>query len=110
MRLLKILALVGLVAAAACSYVAYRAHQLARAPYKGYAEDEIFFTVIRGAALSVQRYECDSGRLDALFEAPRLYTPSLSFSPRTRELLLATSHQGSADLDLVDSLELVAAR
>jgi UPF0755 protein len=49
MRLLKSLVLVLVLAAAGAGVVAYRAYILAREPFRGYDEDEVFFTVERGA-------------------------------------------------------------
>ncbi len=50
MRALKLLAVLVIASLAAAGGVAYWAHQAARAPFKGYDADEIFFTVARGAS------------------------------------------------------------
>jgi UPF0755 protein len=50
MRLLKILFLLLLILAAGGGYLAYRAYSLAKEPYRGYAGDEIFFQVEKGAS------------------------------------------------------------
>ena len=67
---------------------------------------ELLFTQPTSAGLMVSRFDHDSGKLDTLFEAGRLYAPSFSFSPRTRELLVATTNYGGADLNLVEGFEL----
>jgi UPF0755 protein len=50
MRLLKILFLLLLILAAGGGFLAYRAYSLAKEPYRGYAGDEIFFQVEKGAS------------------------------------------------------------
>lgn len=49
MRLVKLIALLLVVAAALASFGVYRAYEMARTPHQGYAGEEIFFTVDRGA-------------------------------------------------------------
>jgi UPF0755 protein len=49
MRILKALALFVLFSAVGAGLLAYRAYTLALEPYRGYHEDEAFFTVERGA-------------------------------------------------------------
>jgi UPF0755 protein len=49
MRFLKTLFLLLVLSAIGAGVVAYRAYTLAREPYRGYTEDEVFFTVERGA-------------------------------------------------------------
>ncbi|HJS75385.1 MAG TPA: endolytic transglycosylase MltG, partial [Vicinamibacteria bacterium] len=49
MRFLKALALFVLFSAIGAGFLAYRAYTLAQEPYRGYPEDEAFFTVERGA-------------------------------------------------------------
>lgn len=49
MRFVKLTALLLIVVAALAGFIAYRAYEMVRTPYQGYAEDEIFFAVDRGA-------------------------------------------------------------
>jgi UPF0755 protein len=49
MRFLKALLLFVVLSAAGAGILAYRAYTLAHEPYRGYHEDEVFFTVERGA-------------------------------------------------------------
>lgn len=49
MRLVKLIALLLIVVAALASFGVYRAYEMARTPHQGYAGEEIFFTVDRGA-------------------------------------------------------------
>jgi UPF0755 protein len=49
MRVLKIAVLLLVLGAAAAAVAAYRAYELARTPYRGYTEAELFFTVERGS-------------------------------------------------------------
>jgi len=49
MRLVKLIALLLVVAAALASFGVYRAYEMARTPHQGYGGEEIFFTVDRGA-------------------------------------------------------------
>jgi UPF0755 protein len=49
MRFLKTLSLLLVLSAIGAGVVAYRAYTMAREPYRGYTEDEVFFTVERGA-------------------------------------------------------------
>jgi len=49
MRLLKSLLLLLALSAVGAGIVAYRAYSMAREPFRGYHEDEVFFTVERGA-------------------------------------------------------------
>jgi UPF0755 protein len=49
MRLLKFLAVLVGLSAAGAGIIAYRAYTMAREPFRGYDEEEVFFTVERGA-------------------------------------------------------------
>jgi UPF0755 protein len=49
MRFLKSLVLLLALSAASAGIVGYRAYTMAREPFRGYTEDEVFFTVERGA-------------------------------------------------------------
>ena len=49
MRLVKLIALLLVVIAALAGFVVYRAYEMARTPYQGYAGEEVFFTIDRGA-------------------------------------------------------------
>src|SRR3972149_9296940 len=49
MRLFKSLVLLLALSAVGAGIVSYRAYTMAREPFRGYDEDEVFFTVERGA-------------------------------------------------------------
>ncbi|HEY7820660.1 MAG TPA: endolytic transglycosylase MltG, partial [Vicinamibacteria bacterium] len=49
MRLLKAFLLFAVFSAVGAGFLAYRAYRMAFEPYRGYLEDEVFFTVERGA-------------------------------------------------------------
>ncbi|MEM7204207.1 MAG: winged helix-turn-helix domain-containing protein [Planctomycetota bacterium] len=72
--------------------------------------DRLFCAHATGAAAVVRQAHLESGTSEVLFETRRLHAPSLSFSPRTQELLLTTRHEGDADLDVVELLPLAFAR
>ena len=50
MRAVKVVLVVLVLGAGLAGFIAYRAYETAQAPFKGYAEDEVFFEVDRGAA------------------------------------------------------------
>jgi len=83
MRVVKVLVVAGLLSALAVGVAAYRAYESANTPYKGYSEDEIFFTVDRGAAGSqIGRALEERG----VIRDHRLFVAALHFRDQTGKL------------------------
>ena len=101
MRVVKVIFVLLTVAAALAGFGAYRAYETARTPYKGYAEEEVFFTVDRGATGSrIGRALEDEG----IVEDERLFVASLRLRGETGSLQ-AGEYRFAEPLSTLDVVE-----
>lgn len=83
MRVVKALLVVLLLVAALAGYVGYRAYEMAHAPFRGYDDDEVFFTVDRGATGSGIGRALESA---GVIEDDRLFVAALHLRGETGRL------------------------
>lgn len=83
MRIVKLIALLLIVVAALAGFAVYRAYEMARTPYRGYAEEEIFFTVDRGATGTRIGRALES---EGIIEEQRLFVAALHLRGETGRL------------------------
>ncbi len=101
MRVVKAIFVLLTVAAALAGFGAYRAYEMARTPYKGYAEEEVFFTVDRGATGSrIGRALEDEG----IVEDERMFVASLRLRGETGSLQ-AGEYRFAEPLSTLDVVE-----
>ncbi len=101
MRVVKVIFVLLTVAAALAGFAAYRAYEMARTPYKGYTEAEVFFTVDRGATGSrIGRALEDEG----IVEDERLFVASLRLRGETGSLQ-AGEYRFAEPLSTLDVVE-----
>jgi UPF0755 protein len=101
MRLLKLIALLLIVVAALAGFVAYRAYEMAHDPYQGYAGEEIFFTVDRGATgTRIGRALAAEG----IIEEERLFVAALRLRGETGSLQ-AGEYRFAEPLSTLDVIE-----
>jgi UPF0755 protein len=101
MRLLKLIALLLIVAAALAGFVVYRAYEMAHDPYQGYAGEEIFFTVDRGATgTRIGRALAAEG----IIEEERLFVAALRLRGETGSLQ-AGEYRFAEPLSTLDVVE-----
>jgi UPF0755 protein len=101
MRLVKLIALLLVVVAALAGFVVYRAYEMARTPYQGYAGEEIFFTVDRGATGTRIGRALET---EGIIEEERLFVAALRWRGETGSLQ-AGEYRFAEPLSTLDVVE-----
>ena len=105
MRLVKLIALPLVVVAALAGFVVYRAYEMARTPYQGYAGEEIFFTVDRGATGTRIGQALET---EGIIEEQRLFVAALRWRGETGSLQ-AGEYRFAEPLSTLDVVERLVA-
>ena len=98
MRILKILVAALLLAVAGVGLAGYEAYQRAHAPFRGFEDEEIFFTVSRGATASSIGRELEA---NGIIEDARLFVATLRLNGEAAKLQ-AGEYRFAAPASVVD--------
>ena len=105
MRVVKLVLVLVLLAAAAAGFLAYRGYEMARTPYKGYSGDEVFFTVDRGATGTRIGTALEE---EGIIRDARLFVAALRFRGETGSLQ-AGEYRFAEPLSTLDVVERLVA-